>query len=228
MRIESAFDRAEGFVENRAEHFSHERAADKAVAVFAGECAAEFEHKIGNVIGDGLEFAHAVGRLHVDDGANVEAADGGVGVDAGRVSCLRMSARKRSMKSRSFSGATAVSSTNESDLASSFIVMESPSAASRRLQTRACWAGSARERNDSRSRAARDPVRGGEAGRQIFFRGRRRTRCKQRAGLAFDEGLAHALQVGAEPGVIEDEAVHDFDRRGLMAQDQRRGVEGFE
>ena len=45
--------------------------------------------------------------------------------------------RKRSMKSRSFSGATAVSSTNEIDLASSFIAIESPSAASRRLQMRA-------------------------------------------------------------------------------------------
>ena len=46
------------------------------------------------------------------------------------------------MKSRSFSGATAVSSTNEIDFASSFIAIERPSAASRRLQMRACAAGS--------------------------------------------------------------------------------------
>ena len=53
--------------------------------------------------------------------------------------------RKRSMNSLSFSGATAVSSTNEIDFASSFIAIESPSAASRKLQMRACCARSVSE-----------------------------------------------------------------------------------
>ena len=46
------------------------------------------------------------------------------------------------MKSRSRSGATAVSSTKESDLLSSFIAIDSPSPASRTLQMRACDAAS--------------------------------------------------------------------------------------
>ena len=45
------------------------------------------------------------------------------------------------MKSRSFSGATAVSSTNEMLLASPFIAMDRPSDDSRSFQMRACSAG---------------------------------------------------------------------------------------
>ena len=77
------FDGAEGFVEHRSKHLAHEGAADQTIAMFAGKCAAEFEDEVSNFVGDGFEFSQAFGGLHVDDGAHMEAADGGVGIDAG-------------------------------------------------------------------------------------------------------------------------------------------------
>ena len=91
---------------------------------------------------DGFELANAFLGLQVDHRPHVQAADRSVRVDPGRGSVASRSiSRKRPMNSLSFSGATAVSSTKEIDLASSFIAMESPSAASRRLQMWACAGG---------------------------------------------------------------------------------------
>ena len=82
-RIEGLLDGAEGVVEHRPEHLADERAAHEAVAVLARERAAEFEHEIGDVASQRLEAPHAFLGLEVDDRPDVEAADRGVGVDAG-------------------------------------------------------------------------------------------------------------------------------------------------
>ena len=73
----------ERLVERRPEHLLHERAAHEAVAMLAGERAAELEHEVGDVVGERLERPHAFGGLHVDHGPHVQAADRRVGVDAG-------------------------------------------------------------------------------------------------------------------------------------------------
>ena len=134
------------------------------------------------------------------------------------------------MKSRSFSGATAVSSTKEIDLASSFIAMERPSAASRRLQTRACCAGIGRVMvSDSRSRArVRSASRAASRGGRSSFAIGVELDAQQRAGIALDERLANALQIRALAGVVEDGFVHHFDRRGIVAQDHGRGCQRFQ
>ena len=75
---------AEGVVDRRPEHLAHERAAHQAVAVLARQRAAELEHQVGAGVGDGLELPHARLGLQVDHRPHVQAADRGVGVDAGR------------------------------------------------------------------------------------------------------------------------------------------------
>ena len=57
--------------------------------MLARERAAEFEHEIGDFVGNGFELANAVGGLHVDDRPHMQAADGGVGIDAGGGLVLR-------------------------------------------------------------------------------------------------------------------------------------------
>ena len=52
VRIERPLHRAEGVVQHRAEHFLGEGAAHEAVAVLAGEGAAELEHEIRDVVRD--------------------------------------------------------------------------------------------------------------------------------------------------------------------------------
>ena len=59
MRIEGPLDVAERLVEDRTEHLPHERAAHQAVAVLTRERAAEFEHQIGDIVGQRLERADA-------------------------------------------------------------------------------------------------------------------------------------------------------------------------
>ena len=82
-RIEGPLDRAERLVEHRPEHLLHERTAHQAVAVLAGERAAEFQHQVRDIVRDGFELAHALVGLHVDHRAHVQTADRGVRVDAG-------------------------------------------------------------------------------------------------------------------------------------------------
>ena len=48
---------------------------------------------------------------------------------------------------------------------------------------------------------------------QIFLQVVVKLDAQDRAGIAFDERLAHALQIGAEIRVIEDELVHHLDGR---------------
>ena len=78
------FQRPERLVELRAEHLFVERTAHEAVAVLAGQRAAEFEHEVGHLVGDRLELRHAVRGLEIDDRPHVQAADRRVRVDAGR------------------------------------------------------------------------------------------------------------------------------------------------
>ena len=43
---------------------SHERTAHQAIAMLAGERAAEFEHQVRDLLRDRLELAHALLGLH--------------------------------------------------------------------------------------------------------------------------------------------------------------------
>ena len=76
------------------------------------------------------------------------------------------------MYSRSFSGATAVSSTNDSALASPFIAIDSPSDASRNCQMRAWSSGVMARRHEQpkqhRDENAADDVRGEEGEPERF------------------------------------------------------------
>ena len=83
LRVERALDRAERLVQHRAEHLLHERAAHEAVAVLARQRAAELEHEIGDVVGDGFELPHALFGLQVHHRPDVQAADRRVRVHAG-------------------------------------------------------------------------------------------------------------------------------------------------
>src|SRR5262245_13441092 len=82
-RIECALDVAEPLVDLPSEHPFHERAAHEAIAVLAGERAAELQHEIGAGGGDRLELPHAGLRLEIHDWPYVQAADRRVRVDAG-------------------------------------------------------------------------------------------------------------------------------------------------
>ena len=51
--------------------------------MFARERAAIFEDQVRDVVRDRFELADAFGGLHVDDGTDMQATNGGVGVNAG-------------------------------------------------------------------------------------------------------------------------------------------------
>ena len=83
LRIERPLDLAERLVERVAEHLAHERAAHQAIAMLARKRAAEFEHQVGHLLGDGFRTSDALLGLQIDDRPHVQAADRGVRVDAG-------------------------------------------------------------------------------------------------------------------------------------------------
>ena len=78
------FTCAERLVKHRAEHLPVERAAHQAIAVFGRKRAAEFQHQIRHLLGDGLELANPFLGLQIDHRPHVQAADRGVRVDSGR------------------------------------------------------------------------------------------------------------------------------------------------
>ena len=78
--VEDVFDGFEGADDAGAEHALVEFGADDAVAVFAGVAAFVFADEGEAFLGDGAHGGDVSGVFHVEDGADVEAADGGVGV----------------------------------------------------------------------------------------------------------------------------------------------------
>ena len=52
--------------------------------MLAGEGTAVLQHQVGDLRGDRLELPHALLRLEIDHRPDVQAADRGVRVDAGR------------------------------------------------------------------------------------------------------------------------------------------------
>src|SRR5438128_2135264 len=83
VRIESLLHLPEGLIQLRAEHLFVERASDQAIAVLAGEGAAEFEHEIGYLVRYRLELRDTVGGLEVYHWTDVQAANRCMRVDAG-------------------------------------------------------------------------------------------------------------------------------------------------
>ena len=81
--IERVLDRPKRVVERRAEHLLGERSANEAVAMFAGQRAAELEHEVGDVVRDRAEALNALGGFQIDHWPDVQAADRRVRVHAG-------------------------------------------------------------------------------------------------------------------------------------------------
>ena len=74
VRIPERLEFAEGLDELGAEHLRQQRGARLAVAMLAGERAAEGEHDVGSAIDELAEFADAFGAAEVEIDARVHAA----------------------------------------------------------------------------------------------------------------------------------------------------------
>ena len=114
-------------------------------------------------------------------------------------------------------------------MASSFIAIDRPSAASRKLQMRA-WSAAVRAppaasaaagRARSRSSAS---SRGGRSVRTIAVE----LDAQQRGRIALDEGAPQRLEPHGSACVIEDESVHHLDRGRLVPKNRRRRAERVE
>ncbi len=92
VRVPERLELAEGLDELRAEHFGQEGGARLAVAVFAGERAAEGADDIGGALDELAEFAHALRSREVEIDAGVHAALAVVAVERGADSRIRPSA----------------------------------------------------------------------------------------------------------------------------------------
>ncbi len=76
--IERPLDGSESFVKHGTEHLLHEGAANKAIAVLAGERAAKLKHEIGDIVRDSFELANARVGFHVHNRPDVQTPDGSV------------------------------------------------------------------------------------------------------------------------------------------------------
>ena len=83
FRIEGALDLAEGIVKRRAEKLRVEVAPRQAVAMLARHGAVEFEHEIGDRVGDGNHLVALALFLEIDQRADMHAADGTMAVVSG-------------------------------------------------------------------------------------------------------------------------------------------------
>ena len=87
--VERLLQLLERLIELGAEHLLREDAAHDAVAVLAGEAAAELEHEVGDLLCDRGHLLDALVLLEVDDGTYVQAAGGRVAVVGGLGVVLR-------------------------------------------------------------------------------------------------------------------------------------------
>ena len=82
VRVPERLQLAEGLRQLRAKHALGEGAAHDPVAVFAAEGAAELEHEVGDLRGQGFGRVEPDSALQVDNRPDVDAADAGVAVVA--------------------------------------------------------------------------------------------------------------------------------------------------
>ena len=112
-----------------------------------------------------------------------------------------------------------MSSTKDIDFASPFIAIDRPSAASRTCQIACCAAGSMRAMaatvESARAEIVLERI---EPRRQVVGAIAVELDAEQRGRFAVHERLPESMQIGALPGVIEDEGVHHLDRRGRCAR----------
>ena len=191
------------------------------------------EHEVGHLAGDRLERADAVLGLQVDDRPDVQAADRGVRVDAGRrpwrsrtreetvdvvAQPLRRDGRVFDERQRLARRPSSPSTGRARPRAGS---RPAPGAA-----------GSVSARGSgSRDRWPQGRVRARPGAAAAPRRGRRRTRRTAARRVALDEGLAQRVRGRRSVArVIEDEAVHHLDGRrpwprmsGVARQRRRAG-----
>ena len=81
--VEALFQLAKSTVEFGSEHLLLERGSYQPVAVFARERTAVFEDQVGDLVGDAGKLLDTFSGFHIDDRADVQESDRGVGVKAG-------------------------------------------------------------------------------------------------------------------------------------------------
>ncbi len=229
MRVECPFDVAERLVEDRTEHLPHERAADQAVAMLTGQCAAELEHEIGDVVRQRLERLHTGVGLQVHHRPDVQAADRRVGVDAGgrpmladqREETRDVVAQPLGCHGRVLDERDRLCRLTHGHRQAECRLAQSPDTLLCRQIERVDVAVAVAARAEigfERLEPRRQVV--GLIG--VEFDAEQRTR------IAVDEGSPQAIEGRALLRVVEDEAVHDLDRRRPVGQDERRRFESFE
>ena len=119
------------------------------------------------------------------------------------------------------------SSTNDSDLSSPFIAIESPSAASRKLQMRPGARGGGDRAPPSTTIAKAGQLRFERVEPRQQFVGRVTVElhAQQCPGFALHDAAPQPVQRRTLARVIEDEPVHHFDRGRTMADDRGGGAE---
>ena len=193
--------------------------------------AAELQHQLGDVVGDRLEPAHPRRRLHVDDGAHVQAADRGVRVDAGGAAVALHDVQEPgdvvAQPRRRHRGVL-----NERDALR--VALHRHRQPQRRLP-QAPDAGLGGRVGRPGSAAGDAPRRevlfdGAEAAGQLGRIVRVELHAEQGAGrlVALQHRPAQRVEGGALAGVVEDEAVHHLDRRRPVLEDRGGGPEGVE
>ena len=229
MRIEGALHFAERFIQRVAEHLAHEGAAHQSVAVFARERPAEFEHQIGNVVGDALEPAHPLVGLHVDDRTNVKAADGSMRINSGRGVVAANHFQKPAYERAQFLGR------HRGVLyeGNRFVVVLHRGREPQSGFTQAPDAGLRRQVRLGVVMVAELPspqifLQRLHARRQIFFLIGVHFDAQRRARIARNVGVADPVEHGVLASEIEDGFIHHFHRRRFMFEDHRGGGKRFQ
>ncbi len=230
LRVEGPLHLAERLVERRAEHLLVEGAAHQAVAVLARERAAELEHEIGDIVGDGLELRQALGGLEVDDRPDVQAADRGVRVDAG----VRAPPRDHLPEARDVVAQPLGRHRRVLDERDGFgIAFHAHRQAERRLPDvphprlgRGVGQVPDQAADASSGQVALERLHARDDLVQV--RRRRTPRRAASAGGPMTICRRAASSVGMARGVPEDEGIHHLDGRRPVAEHERRGTERVE
>ena len=229
IRIERALDLSKRVVEHRPEHSLHERAPDETIPMLAGQRAAVAEHEVGHLRGDRLELRDPRLGFQVDHRSHMQAPDGRVGIDTGRrpmpgddrkkVADIVAKLLRRDGRVFHEGDRLRVAFHRHREAERRFANLPD------RLLRRRVGGAAIATVESARDEVLLERI---EPRRQIVDAIAVQLDAEQRGRLPVDERLPEPMQIGALPGVIEDECVHHLDCRRVVPEDRRRRRERVE